>query len=84
MEGMTLYAQRINNGQSEIWLGVDGREMTPRRMLATNEVNNVARRHCSPEIFEAFSRDYYTAIGHVAALTAPNIREIAAELQLKS
>lgn len=84
MEGMTLYAQMINHGQSEIWLGVDGKEMTARRMLATNEVNNVTRRHCSPEVFDAFYKDYHMAIGHVATLTAPNISEIAAELRLKA
>jgi hypothetical protein len=48
-EGATLYAKRINNGQSEIWLETDGRELTQRRKLATNEVVNVTRRYCTPE-----------------------------------
>ncbi len=84
MEAITLYAQTINHGQSEIWLGADGKELTPHRKLATNEVNNVTRHHCSPEVFDAFYKDCHTAIGHVAALAVPNIDEIAAELRLKA
>jgi hypothetical protein len=40
-EGVKLYAQQINHGQSEIWLGADDKELTQRRRLATSEVNNV-------------------------------------------
>ena len=54
----TLHAQQINYGQSEIWLEADGKELTSRRKLATNEVINVARRHCTPEILLAFNAEY--------------------------
>jgi hypothetical protein len=80
---VTLCAQKINYGQSEIWLEVDGKELTQRRKLATNEVVNVARRHCTPEVFGAFYADYHIAVGRVATLTAANLDEIAAELRLK-
>jgi hypothetical protein len=49
-----LFAKQINHGQSEIWLGEEGKEPTGRRTLATNEVNNVTHRHCTPEVFDAF------------------------------
>jgi hypothetical protein len=32
-----FYAKQINHGQSDIWLGDDGKELTPKRRLATNE-----------------------------------------------
>jgi hypothetical protein len=80
--GATLYAQKINNGQSEIWLAVDDELLTERRQLATNEVINVTRRHCTPEAFKAFYPDQHIAVGHIAMLTAPNLEEIAAELRL--
>ena len=83
-EGATLYAQQINHGQSEIWLEADGRELTPRRKLATNEVFNVARRHCTVEVFQVFYADCHIAVGHVATLTVPNLDEIVAELRLKT
>jgi hypothetical protein len=83
-EGATLCALMINNGQSEIWLETDGKELTQRRKLATNEVVNVARRHCTPEVFGAFYADYHIAAGHVATLTVANLDEIAAELRLKA
>jgi len=83
-EGATLYAQQLNHGQSEIWLEADGRELTPRRKLATNEVVNVTRRQCTPEFFQAFYLDYHIAVGHVAKLTVPNLDEIIAELKLKT
>ncbi len=83
VEGVTLYAQRVNHGLSEIWLGTDGKELTQRRTLATNEVLNVTRRHCAPEVFKAFYAGYSTAIGHVAALAGTNVHEIADELRLK-
>lgn len=83
MEGITLYAQQIDHGRSEIWLGADGKELTQRRMLASNEVVNVTRRLCPPEVFQAFNADYHAGIGHVAALAAPNLDEIATELKLK-
>jgi hypothetical protein len=82
VEGMALYAKQINHGQSEIWLGVDGKELTQRRTLATNEVVNVTRRQCTPEVFAAFYADYHRAVGHVAALAVPNLDEIAVELRL--
>jgi hypothetical protein len=83
-EGATLYAQQINHGQSEIWLEADGKELTQRRKLATNEVVNVTRRHCTPEVFQVFYSDYHAALGHVATLAVPNLDEIAAELRLKA
>jgi len=82
VEGAALYAKQINHGQSEIWLGADGKELTQRRTLATNEVVNVTRRHCAPETFAAFYEDYHIAFGHVAALAVPNLDEIAVELRL--
>jgi hypothetical protein len=83
-EGATLCALKINYGQSEIWLKIDGKELTQRRKLATNEVVNVARRYCTPEVFKAFYADYNVAAGHVATLTVANLDEIAAELRLKA
>ncbi len=83
-EGTKLHAQQINHGQSAIWLAADGKELTERRRLATNEVNNVTRRHCAPEVFEAFYKDYHVAVGHIATLVVPNLGEIAAELRLKA
>jgi hypothetical protein len=83
-ERATLYAQRINHGQSEIWLEADGKELTQRRKLATNEVVNVTRRHCTPEAFQAFYAEYQIAVDHVATLAVPNLGEIAAELRLKA
>jgi hypothetical protein len=82
-EGATLCALKINHGQSEIWLETDGKELTQRRKLATNEVVNVARRHCAPEVFGAFYADYHIAVGRVATLAAAQLDEIAAELRLK-
>jgi len=70
-EGARLCALKINNGQSEIWLELDGKELTQRRKLATNEVVNVARRHCTPEVFGAFYADYHIAAGHVARIELP-------------
>ena len=84
VEGVALYAKQINHGQSEIWLGAEGKELTQRRTLATNEVVNVTRRHCTPEVFAAFYGDYHLAVGHVAALAVPNLDEVAVELRLKA
>jgi len=84
VEGVALYAKQINHGQSEIWLGADGKELTQRRTLATNEVVNITRRHCAPEVFTAFYKDYHLAVGHVAALAVPNLDDVAAELKLKA
>jgi len=82
-DGATLKAKQINHGQSEIWLEADGNELTPRRTLATNEVVNVTRRHCAPEIFETFYKNFHVAGGHVVSLVVPNLDEIAVELDLK-
>ena len=79
-----LHACRIDNGQSEIWLQAEGRELTPRRRLATNEVISVTRRLCAPEVFKEFDANYHTAVGHVAVLSALNLDEIAAALRLKA
>jgi hypothetical protein len=83
MGGMTFFAKRINYGQSEIWLGHDGQDLTQRRKLATNEVLNITRRLCVPDVFQAFYDDYYTAIDQVATLIVPNIEELSAEFRLK-
>jgi hypothetical protein len=83
-EDATLCALKINYGQSEIWLEKDRKELTQRRKLATNEVVNVVRRHCAPEVFKVFYADYSVAAGHVATLTGANLDEIAAELRLKA
>ncbi len=83
-DGAKLHAQQINHGQSEIWLEAEGKELTQRRRLATNEVINVTRRHCADGVFKAFYADYHTAVGYVATLAAPNLDEIAAELRLKA
>jgi len=83
-EAAKLCALKINHGQFEIWLETDGKELTQRRKLATNEVVSVVRRHCSPEVFGAFYADYHIATDHVATLTVANLDEIAAELSLKA
>lgn len=82
-DSATLQTRQINHGQSEIWLEADGKELTLRRTLATNEVNNVIRRHCPTDIFETFYKQYHIALGHIASLSVPNLDEIAAELKLK-
>jgi hypothetical protein len=81
-EGTTFCAQRINFGQSEIWLQLEGRELSPRRTLATNEVFNVVRRYCEPEVFKKFYADCQTALGHVGILTISNGNELITELKL--
>lgn len=83
-QGPVFHAQQINHGRSEIWLEANGKELTPRRELATNEVVNVVRRHCAPEIFEAFYKEYHRALKHVAQLDVPNLNEIAVELNLNT
>ena len=83
-ENATLHAQQINHGQSEIWLEADGTVLTNRRRLATNEVVNVTRCHCTPEVFQAFYADYHRSVGDVATLAVPNLDEIATELSLKA
>jgi hypothetical protein len=83
-EDAKLHTRRINHGQSEIWLEADGRELTQRRILATNEVLNVTRRHCAPEVFDAFYASNRTVVGEVATLVAPNLDEIATELNLRA
>lgn len=77
-----LQAKQINHGQSEIWLEAEGKELTPHRTLATNEVVNVARRHCPDDIFKDFYQRYHIAVGQAASLSVPNLEEIAAELKL--
>jgi len=83
-ENATLRAQQINHGQSEIWLEADGTELTNRRRLATNEVVNVTRRHCTSEVFQAFYAGYHRSLGDVVTLAVPNLDEIATELSLKA
>ncbi len=82
-EGTKLCAQQINHGQSEIWLEADGKEITPKRKLASNEVVNALRRLCAPEAFQIFNADYHRAVGNIASLNVPNLEVIAVELKLK-
>jgi hypothetical protein len=83
-EGAKLHVQQINHGQSDIWLAADANELSARRRIATNEVVNVTRRHCTPEAFEAFYADYHKGIDHIAILSVPNLDLIAAELRLQA
>jgi hypothetical protein len=79
-----LQAKQINHGQSEIWLEAEGKELTPRRTLATNEVVNVVRRATSEDVFKAFYAEYHVALEHISSLDVPNLDLIAAELKLKA
>ncbi len=81
-EDATLLVQRINHGQSEIWLEADGKELTARRILATNEGVSVTQRLCASEVSERFRADFQMAIGQVATVVATNLNEVAAELRL--
>jgi hypothetical protein len=83
-ENAHLRASQINHGQSEIWLEGDGKDLTERRTIATNEVVNVTRRYCPPDVFQEFYRAYHVAIGHIATLAVTNLDEIANELRLKT
>jgi hypothetical protein len=83
-ENTQLCARQINHGQSEIWLEADGKDLTERRTIATNEVVNVTRRHCPSDVFQEFYRAYHAAIGHIARVAVTNLDEIAAELKLKT
>jgi len=82
-QDVNFCARMINHGQSEIWLAGNGHELTPRRTLATNEVINVTRRHCTPDVFAAFNAIYHGAIGQIAVLALPSLAEIAAEFRLQ-
>ena len=85
MAGKTLLqAKQINHGQSEIWLEAEGKELTPHRTLATNEVVNVVRRSTSEDVFKAFYAEYHVALEHIATLDVANLDVIAAELKLKA
>lgn len=79
-----LQAKQINHGQSEIWLEAEGKELTPHRTLATNEVVNVTRRHCPEDIFKDFYQRYHIALDQAASLSVPNLEEIATELKLNT
>lgn len=80
--GTILQAELMNHGQSEIWLRVDGKDC-PARTLATNELVNVTRRLCAPDVFDTFYKECHLSVGHVAALRTGNLDEIAAELNLE-
>jgi len=79
-----LRAKQINHGQSEIWLEADGKELTPHRTVATNEVVNVVRRAATEDVFKAFYADYHVALEHLASLDVTNQDVIATELKLKA
>lgn len=83
MEGIAFCAKQINHGQSEIWLEENGKELTPRRTLASNEVVNITRRLCAPDVFQTFYADYHKALDRVAPLIVPNMEELAGEFRLK-
>ena len=51
MGDRVLLAKRINNGQSEVWLGT---ETEKRRVVATNGIVYPVRTLCSPEESIAF------------------------------
>ena len=78
-----LQAKRINYGQSLVWLEVEGRELTRPRIIATNEVGNVIRRHCPKEVFDAFYAQYHLGLDIIASLSIPNLDALAAELKLE-
>ena len=78
-----LQAKQINHGQSEIWLEAEGKELTPHRTLATNEVVNVVRSSTSEDVFKAFYADYHVALEHIASLDVANLDVIATELKLE-
>lgn len=79
-----LQAKQINHGQSEIWLEAEGKELTPHRTLATNEVVNVVRRSTPMDVFQAFYTEYHVALEHIASLDVANLDVIAAELKLQA
>ena len=79
---VVMQAKQINHGQSEIWLEADGQELTPHRLLATNEVVNVVRRYAAEDVFKAFYADYHVALGRVCALDLTDFDGIAVELKL--
>lgn len=79
-----LQAKQINHGQSEIWLEAEGKELTPHRTLATNEVVNVVRRSTPEDVFKTFYADYHVALEHIASLDVANLDVIAAELKLNA
>jgi hypothetical protein len=83
-EGAKLHAPQINHGQSEIWLEVDGKELTQRRRLATNEVVNVTRRHCAHEVIQNVLRGLSHRCGPRRYSGCADLDEIAAELMLKA
>jgi hypothetical protein len=83
-ENTQMCARQINHGQSEIWLEADGKDLTERRTIATNEVVNVTGGHCPSDVFQEFYRAYHVAIGHIATLAVTNLDEIAAELRMKT
>jgi hypothetical protein len=80
----TLQAKRINYGQSLIWLEAEGKELTRPRTIATNEVDNVTRRHCPKEVFEGFYTQFHTGLDNVASLSTENLEAIAADLKLEA
>lgn len=77
-----LGVKLINHGQSEIWFEAGNKSSPEPRVLATNEVVNVIRRLCEPEIFEAFYKQWHQSVGTVASLVGENVDAIATELKL--
>ena len=79
-----LQAKQINHGRSDIWLEAEGKELTPHRTLATNEVVNAVRRATTEDVFKAFYTEYHVALEHIASLDVTNLDVIAVELKLKA
>jgi len=77
-----LRVKLINHGRSEIWFESGSKSSPEPRVLATNEVVNVTRRLCEPEVFEAFYKELHQSVGTEASLAGENIDAIATELKL--
>jgi hypothetical protein len=78
---MILHAKRLNHGQSEIYIEINGTE-SKRRILATNELRNITARLCPKETFDTFYQALYVRVGSHATLTTADMDEIATELRL--
>jgi len=61
-EERSLRVKLINHGQSKIWFEAGNKSSPEPRVLATNEVVNVTRRLCEPEVFEAFYKQWHQSV----------------------
>ena len=76
MGDRVLLAKRINNGQSEVWLGS---EPEKRRVVATNGIVYPVRTLCSPEESTAFHEGF--ALGQ-AIVPLSIMDKLIAQLEL--